>query len=122
MVIKLLLTKCLYLECFDACVWYPRVRHLAQKNGQMFYRMVKEMKYVNFVVFPELYIPFEWLNDVMLYSKRIGVGVITGVKYCKNDNKLINSVACIIPFRDEKKYRYSTIFMREKNDYAPHEK
>lgn len=119
---KTIANKMSLFRMLDACVWYPRVRHLAQKNGQMFYRMVKEMKYVNFVVFPELYIPFEWLNDVMLYSKRIGVGVITGVKYCKNDNKLINSVACIIPFRDEKKYRYSTIFMREKNDYAPHEK
>ena len=68
-----------------ACCWYQIVSHIVHKNGQMVYRMVKEMKYVNFVVFPELYIPFEWLNDVMLYSKRIGVGVITGVKYCIND-------------------------------------
>lgn len=77
---------------------------------------------IDFIVFPELYVPFEWLSDLMYYSRKTGTAIITGVKYCKTNTKLINTIATIIPFKDDNNYNYSSLFLREKNDYAPDEK
>lgn len=77
---------------------------------------------IDFIVFPELYVPFEWLSDLMFYSRKTGIAIITGVKYCKTKTKLINTIATIIPFKDDNNYNYSSLFLREKNDYAPDEK
>lgn len=81
-------------------------------------------KKADFIVFPELYLPYEWLDHVMKFSRKTGIGIITGIKYLEKrdgNRKLINAIACILPFQDKNKYKYSSLIIREKNDYSPEE-
>ena len=84
------------------------------------YKLTKNNRTPMFLVFPELYIPLEWLSYLSYFSRKNDIAIITGIKYVKYGNKLINSICTIIPF-SKNKYRYSSLFIREKNDYAPNE-
>lgn len=116
--------KITLFKMLNKCLWSDKHILLSIAIGdKKFEYKETEYKHVDFLVFPELYVPFEWLNDMMYFSRKTGIGIITGVKYVKaKNNKLINSVANIIPFEDKNKYKYCFVFMREKNDYAPDEK
>lgn len=83
--------------------------------------IINNVNYPTFLVFPELYIPFEWLFYLIYFSRKHNICVITGIRYIKYNNRIINSIATIIPFTNNN-YHYSTLFIREKNDYAPNEK
>lgn len=84
------------------------------------YKLTKNNRTPMFLVFPELYITFEWLSYLSYFSRKNDLAIITGVKYVKYGDKLINSICTIIPF-SLNKYKYSSLFIREKNDYAPNE-
>lgn len=119
-------SKMTLFKILNQCIWNYKIYHrpITIANTEISDGYNEKIQvHVDFLVFPELYLPSEWLDDIMAFSRKNGIGIITGVKYCyvKESNKLINSIATIIPFRDEKKYKYSAIFIREKNDYAPKE-
>lgn len=118
---KTVKNKMILFKLLNDCIWIDKNELILDFGVFTHKYKFEQNKHVDFLVFPELYIPFEWLDYVMHFSRKNGIGVITGVKYCKSDKKLINSIATIIPFMDENKYKYSTIFMREKNDYSPDE-
>ena len=84
------------------------------------HKLAKNNRMPMFLVFPELYIPLEWLSYLSYFSRKNDIAIITGVKYVKYGDKLINSICTIIPF-SKNKYKYSSLFIREKNDYAPNE-
>ncbi len=113
--------KMVLFKLLNDCVWIEK-NEIDFGSGESRRRLrFKDNKHVDFLAFPELYVPFEWLNYILDFSRKNGICVITGVKYCKCEEKLVNSIATIIPFKDENGYKYSAIFMREKNDYAPDE-
>lgn len=77
------------------------------------------------VVFPELFLPAEWLRLVTDFAKRAQIAVVVGLQYtCEEANKVKNSVAVILPYRTgyRGKYKNTFLFVREKNDYSPIEK
>jgi predicted amidohydrolase len=74
---------------------------------------------VRLLVFPELYIPIQWLSEVIEFSRRSQIAVITGLQYMLDKNDQVhNYIATILPFKDGN-YKNSFLFIREKNDYSP---
>ncbi len=73
------------------------------------------------IVFPELYVPVYWLNDLIRFSKRSQIAVVTGLQYINGYlNQKHNYLATIIPFKSGTKgYRNAFAHIREKNDYSP---
>ena len=72
------------------------------------------------IVFPEFFLPIQWLQEVLTFSRKNGIVVISGLRYIVYDNCAYNYVAIMQPFSKEK-YKYSIPLLREKNYYAPKE-
>lgn len=78
---------------------------------------------VKFLVFPEVSIPIEWLNDVAEFARKSGIAIICGIKHFKRENRVYNCVATIFPVSSHKGgYKNAFVLLREKNDYSPDEK
>lgn len=77
---------------------------------------------VSYITFPEIYLPFEWIPDLIKYCKNTGTVVITGIRYVLDEKKVYNLQAVIVPFRNSNYYKQVGLFIREKNNYAPFEK
>lgn len=75
-----------------------------------------------FLVFPEYYLPIEWLNIIARFSRKIGTTVVTGLKPIKLGKQVFNLQAIAVPFKDVYGHLESMVFIREKNNYAPLEK
>lgn len=82
----------------------------------------KNNKNIRFLVFPELSIPIEWLNELAKYVQATGVAIVCGVKYVLIENRIYNLVAIILPITSNGGYKSSIVILREKNDYSPLEK
>lgn len=77
---------------------------------------------VNYIIFPEFYMPALWLNDVGKFIKQYGITVITGLQYIVCGKTAYNFV-CVIKSTCGKTYFKNIIpFFREKNYYAPEER
>lgn len=73
---------------------------------------------VTFLVFPELYFPFEWINDVIAFAKVYGMTIVLGALYVIDKMHAYNFIVSLIALSDGKfKYIYPSI--REKI-YYPH--
>lgn len=79
---------------------------------------------VNYILFPEFYLPFKWIPDVLTYVRKTGITVISGLQYAVSDVAAYNNVAVFGSFKSGgiKKYNNACMILREKNDYAPLEK
>jgi len=77
---------------------------------------------VDILVLPEASVPLEWISEIAEFSRRSQIAVVCGVKYVLLGNRIINSVATILPEISDKKHKSSFVFLREKNVYAPEEK
>lgn len=81
---------------------------------------------VNHLLFPELSIPFEWLQDLMYFSKRHNITITAGLQYFyidKEDGKCVkNCVATLIPTTLLGIYRHCFLTIREKRSYPYNEK
>lgn len=75
---------------------------------------------VDFLLLPEFYLPLQWISDVLNFTRRTGVTVISGLQYVTCDEKAYNNVALFLPV-SVGRYRNAIMFVREKNDYAPME-
>ena len=76
---------------------------------------------VDYLVFPEFYLPISWMQDVLTFSRKTGITVISGIQYvCKNGiaHNVVGVFARIVSGR----YNSSCVLVREKNNYAPLEK
>lgn len=79
---------------------------------------------VKLLVFPELYIPIYWIKELIDFSKKSQIAIVTGLQYMLGDNNRVhNYIATILPFETGKNhYKNAFIYIREKNDYSPLEK
>lgn len=73
------------------------------------------------LVLPELFMPIYWLKEVVEFSKKSQIAIVTGLQYVlDNKNHVKNYVATILPFRSGKqRYKNAFVYIREKNDYSP---
>jgi predicted amidohydrolase len=76
------------------------------------------------LVFPELSLPVYWISEIIQFSKKSQIGIVTGLQYWGDDNgRVYNSIATILPFEsNDGKYKNACVLIREKNDYSPIEK
>lgn len=82
----------------------------------------EEQTAAKFLVFPEYYLPIEWLNILIRFSRKAGVSIVTGLRPIKIGKKVYNLQAVAIPFKDAYGHKESMVFIREKNNYAPLDK
>ncbi len=74
----------------------------------------------DFLLFPEFYLPVEWIAEVMSFVRKTGITVITGLHYMTYRNCAFNNIAVFAPVKTGR-YQNSFLIVREKNDYAPME-
>lgn len=77
---------------------------------------------VDYLVFPEFYMPFLWIYDLFIYAKQVGVTIITGMQYMTYGNRAYNFTCIIARVRGKQNQKESILLFREKNFYAPDER
>lgn len=75
---------------------------------------------VDFLVFPEFYMPLQWVSDVLAFVRKSGITVISGLQYVTYNEQAYNNVALFAPVKTGH-YSNAALIVREKNDYAPME-
>ena len=76
---------------------------------------------VDYLVFPEFYLPIAWMQDVLSFTRKTGITVISGMQYvCQN--RIAHNDVCVFARVKSGKYNSSCVIVREKNNYAPLEK
>lgn len=76
---------------------------------------------VDFLLFPEFYLPIQWISDVLSYVRKSGITIITGLQYITRGDRAHNTIGIFTQICSGK-YKSSCMIVREKNDYAPFEK
>mgnify|MGYP000815850797 CR=1 FL=1 len=76
---------------------------------------------VDFLVFPEFYMPLQWISDVLAFVRKSGITVVSGLQYMNSGHQAYNNVAIFAPVNTGR-YTSAVFFAREKNDYAPMER
>lgn len=76
---------------------------------------------VDYLVFPEFYLPLSWMQDVLSFSRKTGITVISGIQYICRNNMAHNVIGVFARVKSGR-YNSSCILVREKNNYAPLEK
>lgn len=76
---------------------------------------------VDFVLFPEFYLPLQWISDVLAFVRKAGITIISGMQYIAHGDVAHNNIGIFTQINSGK-YRSSCMIIREKNDYAPFEK
>ena len=76
---------------------------------------------VDFLVFPEFYMPLQWISDVLAFVRKSGITVVSGLQYMTSGHQAYNNVAIFAPVNTGR-YTSAVLFAREKNDYAPLER
>ena len=105
--------------------WRIEFRQLsfARYNSSFLLKNVKNIdeKKVNLLLMPEMYIPFEWLNEIINISKSRQIAMIFGVEPIVHENISYNYLMASFPFCVDDKYFESIISYRLKNHYSPKE-
>lgn len=77
---------------------------------------------VHFLILPEFYLPLKWLSEIVDFSRKSQIAIITGLQYLTDSKKnAFNYIATVLPFEDHC-YKNAFLLIREKNDYSPLEK
>ncbi|TGL09119.1 RNA-directed DNA polymerase [Leptospira bouyouniensis] len=77
-------------------------------------------KKVDFLTFPELSIPHQFLGALVNFSKDFQTTVSAGLEYIIINNTVYNISVTIIPSQNSK-FKFANIFFRIKNHYSPEE-
>ena len=77
---------------------------------------------VDLLLMPEMYIPFEWINDIVNVSKVHQMAIIFGMEPLVIDDVAYNYIMSSLPFCVEDKYFEAVVSCRLKNHYAPAER
>ena len=75
----------------------------------------------DFLIFPELSIPYQWLPYMVRYSRRHQIGLIFGLEYWVSNNFAFNFIVTTLPYTDDGKYHSCCFSIRNKNHYSPKE-
>ena len=76
---------------------------------------------VDILIFPENYIPFEWLPLLEREVKKGSMAIITGVEHLKVGRKIYNTTAVMLPYKN-KEYKFVYTNLRTKVHYSPEER
>ena len=77
---------------------------------------------VDLLLMPEMYIPFEWINDIVNVSKVHQMAIIFGMEPVVLDGVAYNYIMSSLPFCVDDRYFEAIVSCRLKNHYAPAEK
>lgn len=72
------------------------------------------------LVFPESFVPIEWISVLSRISANTQMSIITGVEHIVAGDSVYNLTASILPYRIDD-YKYSHISMHTKVHYSPNE-
>ena len=108
---------------------FDRWKNISIKDKELFFEILHDAfscfsnkeRGTMVLVLPELCYPFYWINDLIRFSKRSQIAIITGLQYLGDvSNQKYNYIATILPFKSGSKgYQNAFIHIREKNDYSP---
>ena len=96
--------------------------NLCPERKSELYRMLNEAKQkgAQIIIFPEFFMPIQWLEEILFFSRKNRIAIVSGLRYMTNDKQAYNYVAILQPFSSER-FKYSIPLFREKNYYAPAE-
>ena len=77
---------------------------------------------VDLLLMPEMYIPFEWINDIINVSKVHQMAIIFGMEPIVLEGTSYNYIMSALPFCVEDNYFEAVVSCRLKNHYAPSER
>jgi hypothetical protein len=77
---------------------------------------------VNMVVFPENYVPFDWLSPLAAKSARENLAIVTGLEHIIIGKEVYNYTAIILPFKFFDIIPTAAVFFQLKKHYSPEEK
>lgn len=80
-----------------------------------------EKNKVDYLVFPEFYLPLSWMQDILAFSRKTGITVISGIQYVTKGH-LAHNLIGVFARAKSGKYNAACVIVREKNNYAPLEK
>lgn len=94
------------------------------EKKQKLYKVLNTVKEegVNYIIFPEFYMPALWLSDIGKFIKQYGITVITGLQYIACGKMAYNFVCVIKSTCGKTHFKNIIPFFREKNYYAPEER
>ena len=122
-IIKIALASILIDEKTDISPVLENPFHnLSPKRKQELYSILNEAvrNNANMVVFPEFFLPIQWLEEVYTFSRQNSIAIISGVRYITTNQRAYNYMTIIQPF-DSFMYKNAIPLFREKNHYAPAE-
>ena len=102
---------------------FNRKKALCISNKKRTFDLIKEAvrQNSNILVFPEFYLPFEWMGLVSYLCMKHKLTIITGIQYLKVGSRLKNECVIIQPLMSKYKQKSVLEVFREKNEYAPDE-
>lgn len=76
---------------------------------------------VDLLLMPEMYIPFEWINEIINISKNRQIGMIFGIEPIISNGYAYNYIITSLPFSVDETYFEAIVSPRLKNYYSPEE-
>lgn len=97
--------------------------NLSPAEKSKFYKLLNNAieNEADMIVFPEYFLPIEWLEEVYAFSRKNQISVVSGLRYIIQVNRAYNFLMVLQPFASWGGFRYSLPLLREKNHYAPAE-
>lgn len=78
-------------------------------------------KNVDLLIIPEMYIPYEWIENIVKISKDHQMAIIFGIGPIEHQGEMGNYIMMAMPFIFNDKYHECALMYRPKNHYSPHE-
>ena len=78
-------------------------------------------KKVEFLVMPELYVPYEWIDKIVEVSRNHQMVIIFGLEYIVHEDLVKNYLMVSLPYTSCNGFKSSILTYRLKNHYAPSE-
>lgn len=76
---------------------------------------------VEFLVMPEMYIPYEWIPGILDVSRTHNMAMVFGIEPAIFGNIVGNYIGIALPSETKDKHQNCTFIMRLKNSYSPEE-
>ena len=100
----------------------PRYQLTPQKKSELYALLNEAVENgAEMIVFPEFFLPIDWLEEIYAFSRKNSVAVVSGIRYIIHDKRAYNYLVVIQPFSSRFGFRYTLPLIREKNHYAPAE-
>lgn len=97
--------------------------NLTTDRKSRLYKLLNDAKNkrARIIVFPEFFMPIQWIQEILIFSRKNHIAILSGLRYLVDNNKAYNYITILQPFSFST-FKYSIPLFREKNYYAPEEK